>query len=160
MTQEPASKKPKYQEGQVLSINYTPEGPVRVVWRDDKQVVVGPEPEINPDVPGGLSDKDFRTLFGFCQIGKHLLTGDRKLPVMVQEAEQVLPKSDLKKLARKGLLTIETLVIVNDNGKKQSYAFCWLTNKGLGVKLQIEEARGLKEEGTQTVEAPEVPATA
>ena len=137
-----AEQKAKYQEGQVLSINYTATGPVKVVWRGGKQLVEQPQPDPNPEVPGGLKRKELLTLYNFCSIQAHLLSQEtRKVPVLLQEIEQVMPKTALKTLAHKGLIEIQTLTIVNDDKKKQSYAFCWLTSLGLGVKKQFDSAQ-------------------
>lgn len=137
-----AEQKSKYLEGQVLSINYTATGPVKVVWRGGKQLVEHQQPDLNPQVPGGMKRKELLALYNFCNIQAHLLREEtRKVPVMLKEIEQVMQKTALKGLAHKGLIEIQTLTIVNDDKKKQSYAFCWLTGLGLGVKNQFESAQ-------------------
>lgn len=156
----PQDPKAKYAEGQVLSINYTATGPVKVVWRGGKQHVEQNRPDPNPEVPGGMSRKEIMALLNFTNVTDHLLSREgRKLPVMLQEAEQVIDKSRLKSLARKGLIDIQTLTIVGDDKKKQSYAFCWMTSLGLGVRAKWIDAQ--KELEAQYVAAeqpaPEAP---
>lgn len=139
---EPVPANSKYKEGQVLSINYTAAGPVKVVWRDGKQRVESPQPDPDPEVPGGISKKELSLFFNFCALTDELLKPEtRKVPVLLREAEQIIAKPAIKNMARKGLIDIQTLVMVNDDKKKQSYAFCWLTSLGLGIKVQFDLGR-------------------
>lgn len=149
--------KPKYQEGQVLSVNYSPSGPVRVVWRDGKQRVEHAQPDPHPVIPGGMSRKELLAFYNYCNVADHLLGQEgRKLPVMLQEVKQVIPKPVIKNLSHKGLIEIQTLQMKNDKKETHSYAFCWLTGLGLGLRAQFEAARKANEaqpdaEGSVTI---------
>lgn len=138
--------KQKYADGQVLSINYAPEGPVRVIWRTDAnegkggQVVVRNEPDMEAELPA-MSQKDLQFFYDFCAVSRELLNRQgRKMPVMFREIEQVVPKSEIKKLGRRELISIETLQVVDEDRTKRSHAFCWLTRKGLALRVRIETA--------------------
>lgn len=158
--EQQADPKAKYAEGQVLSINYTATGPVKVVWRSGKQVVEENRPDPNPEVPGRMSRKEIMALLNFTSVTDHLLSREgRKLPVMLQEVEQVIDKAKIKSLARKGLIEIQTLTMVNDDKKKMSYAFCWMTSLGLGVRAKWATAKKELDAQYAAAEqpAPEVP---
>lgn len=131
----------KYEEGQVLSINYTPAGPIKVIWQNGEQVVLKPYAELNYEIPGGISASELQYFSLFCLAYEHLVEAEqtRRLPLLLSEVTSVIPKPVVKKLRRKGLIDIQTLQIKNDKNKTDSRAFCWLTNEGYGVRQAIRE---------------------
>lgn len=143
---------PQYQEGQVLSINYTAAGPVRVVWSQGQKVVQGPTPNPNFEIPGGLSKWELEQFWTVGLLYETLIEKDqsRKLPMLVAETEMLLPKTIIKKFNRKGLMGIKTLMMTNDKGQKNSRAFCWFTDNGYGLLEVLREQ--------QATAAPETPA--
>lgn len=151
---------PKYQEGQVLSINYTVAGPVRVVWRGGKQVIESPVPSEDATIPGGLRGKTLESFMRYCMLyDASLRQKDRKVPLLLKEAASVVDRASLKSLSRKGLVNIETLYMVNDQKEKFSHAFIWPTPLGLALREIIRrEQTSVTEEANETlpenIEAP------
>lgn len=150
---------PKFVEGQVLSVNYTVAGPVRVVWRGGKQVVVTPQASEDMLIPNGIRKKEFDAFQTFCVLYDTVLRQkDRKVPLLLKEVASILGhKAIVKSLQRKGLIDIETLSMFNEDkktGRKESFshAFVWPTSLGLAVRAIIleEQALMLEEESIET----------
>lgn len=144
------SEKPTFEEGQILSIQYLPQGPLYVVWENGKQVPKHEEALAEP-ILVNMSKKEVREFILFCQVQNKLLSqAERAVPLLVSEVEQILRKSSIKKLIRKGLVESQTLTMKNKDKDVRSHAFCWLTPNGKAYRnvifaQQVNEIKSVDE---------------
>ena len=154
--QEVPAEAPKHKENQLLGIVLSVEGPVEIRWIEGKRQHVFPQIESLAPFSKKFKKNHAVAFRHFSDLVQSLrATKGRQLPVLREEALQIMTKQEFKDLEHLGFIKSQLVQVENKTQKLGGRVAAWMTPQGRALDLEVRSAIAEKVKLAQQNKEPE-----